>query len=214
VHLDFWQSQWFKVFLPFLILAVLLAFSYALQLYRSCKNPLEYHNRSMANPLERSIYFFSYGIVRLATYILMVGLAPFRCFKQADGTHTLVPSPNLNCYDSQWFSNIFLILLGLLEIVLLPIGLLWLFVHYRNGFQNNKFRWKFGHLIAKFKDNHYWWELVEMIKKLTFVMVVDLSNDLDKHFRSFLAESVLIVGLFLEFHAQPRRDERSVTYIL
>jgi hypothetical protein len=214
VHLDFWQSQWFKVSLPLIIFAVLFACSYIIQLYRSYKNPLEYHNQSTANPFERTIYFFSYGIVRLATYILMVGLAPFRCFQQADGTHTLVPSPNLNCYDSQWFSNMFLISLGILEIFLLPLGLLWLFVHYQNRFHNNKFNWKFGHLIAKFKENYYWWELVEMLKKLTFVIVVDLSNDLEKHFRAFLAESVLVVGLLLECHFHPRKDERNVTYIL
>jgi hypothetical protein len=198
-----------------IIFAVLLVCSYILQLYRRGKNSLEYHNQSTANPSERSIYFFSYGIMRLATYILMVGLAPFRCFKQADGTHTLVPSPDLNCYDSQWFSNILLIFLGLIEVVMLPIGLLWLFLHYKKGLHhNNKFNWKFGHLTAKFKDNYYWWELVEMLKKLTFVVVVDLSNDLDKHFRAFLAESVLVVGLFLEYSIQPRRDERNLSNLL
>jgi hypothetical protein len=178
------------------------------------KNPIEYHNRTTASPTERAIALYTLGTVGLTTFVIMVALAPFRCYKQMDGSYTLVPSANLNCYDKKWFSNIFIVILGILEVFMLPVGLFWVYFHFRNSLQDNSFVWKFGHLTKKYKDEFYWWEGVHLLKKVIFVMVIDLTNDFDRHIRVLLGVSVLLTVVFLEFLFQPTKNHTGVSRLL
>jgi hypothetical protein len=137
----------------------------------------------------------------------MVGFAPFRCFQQMDGNYSLVPSADLNCYDSLWWSNIYTVTIGLLQIILIPIVLMVVFRINRDKLHDNKFLWQFGSLTEGYVDQFYWWEVVVLLKKLIFVMVVDLSNDLDRHIRAYMAVIVLLSGMFFEYMFHPRKPE-------
>jgi heme/copper-type cytochrome/quinol oxidase subunit 2 len=211
IKATYWQSQLFKVLLPFIILVVFAVFSIVLKLYRQKLNPEEYRIKRGSSPTEISISLYSYGMVRLATYVLLTGMSPFRCFKQMDGSYTLVASPNLDCYDQQWNSNTFTIFLGILQVVLLPLVLMWVLWNYSSN--DNKFMWRFGHLTRKYKDQFYYWEVVMMLKKLIFVMVVDLTNDYNSNLRAFLAESVLVTGVFVDFMVRPRKQTNKVNFL-
>jgi hypothetical protein len=192
----------------------MLTFAFILQLYRKRFNPREYYNQTIASPIERSIFIYVLGVVGLTAYVMLVGMAPFRCFRQMDGTYTLVSSSSFNCYDEVWHSNMFTIVLGVVEIAMIPAGLFWILFHHRRNLYSNKFVWRFGHLTNRYKKKFFWWEAVVIMKKLTFVMVVELTNDFDRHIRVLLAESVLISGLFLESFLQPRAEKTGTIHIL
>jgi hypothetical protein len=68
-------------------------------------------------------------------------------------------------------------------------------------------------LTKKYVDRYYWWEVVVLLKKLAFVMVVDLSNSQDSHLRAFMAEIVLLCGAFAEQMTQPRKQESRIIHM-
>jgi hypothetical protein len=124
VQLNFWEAQTFKVLLPFIVLAVLMGVAHIFYKYQDFKHPGIFFNRALPNPIEKAVSLYAQGMVGLTTYIVTVGFAPFRCYRQIDGAFTLVPSSNLNCYDQLWFSQLFTIALGLVEIALIPLVLI------------------------------------------------------------------------------------------
>jgi hypothetical protein len=211
--LDFWQAQLFKVMLPFIVLAVLLSVAFVMDKFRERQHP-EIANRAFPNSMDKTISLYLKGVLGLTTYVVMVGFAPFRCFQHIDGTYSLVPSSSLSCYDAEWFEHLPIIVVGLMEIILLPASVLVIFGVYRNKHDSNKFRWRFGLLTISYNRSFYWWEVVALFRKLVFVMVVDLTNDFETPLRIFLAEVVLISGIFLETIFQPRRAETRVLHTL
>jgi hypothetical protein len=213
VQFDFWQAQTLKVLLPFLTFVIMVGLAFFFYKIQEYLYPGRYRNRSLPNPIERAVSIYVQGMVGLTTYVVMVGFAPFRCFRQVDGTFSLVPSSHLNCYDEIWFSNIFIIILGLLEIAIIPLMLKAIFRAYRHSLQDNKFRWQFGMLTENYVDNLFWWEAVVLLKKLVFIMVVDLTNNLDRHLRVFMAEIVLMSVLFAETFFQPRKLQSRMLYV-
>jgi hypothetical protein len=192
----------------------MMGLAYASLKFQEFKQPGKFRNRAVPTPVERAVSLYVQGMVGLTTYVVMVGFAPFRCYRQVDGVYSLVPSSNLNCFDEKWYSNIFTILLGILEIVLIPLVLGLIFkAHSKHSIQDNKFIWKFGMLAENYVDEYYWWELANLLKKLVFVMVVDLSNNYDKRVRVFMAEIVLVGWIFIEYACQPRKKESRMLHI-
>jgi hypothetical protein len=213
VHLDFWQAQLFKVLLPFIVFAVMIGLANVFYRFQEFRKPGRFRNRALADPVERAVSLYVQGMIGMSTYVVMVGFAPFRCYRQVDGVYSLVPSSDLNCYDQTWFSNIFTIVAGLLEIVLLPVVLFIILRAYKHSIQDNKFVWKFGMLTENYVDQFYWWELMALVKKLAFVMVVDLSNSQTRQLRIFMAEIVLVGWIFIEYVCQPRKKELRMLHI-
>jgi hypothetical protein len=213
VRLDFWQAQIIKVLLPFILFVVMIGIAYVFYRFQEFKHPGKFRNRSLPNPLERAVSLYVQGLVGLTTYVVMVGFSPFRCCRQIDGVYSLVASSNLDCYDDFWFSNLFIAILGLGEIALIPLVLFLIFRAQKHSIHDNKFVWKFGMLTDNYVEQFYYWELVVLLKKLIFVMIVDLSNDFDKHIRVFMAEIVLIGSIFVEYIFQPRKQESRMLHV-
>jgi hypothetical protein len=111
---DFWVKHLLTVLLPMFVLSILLLIAIIVQQYRKRENPHYWDKRLFPNPFERAIFLFGSGLSPLYTYIISVAMAPFRCFEQFDGSYSLVPSPNLDCYDDQWRSHWIAITIGLL----------------------------------------------------------------------------------------------------
>jgi hypothetical protein len=211
---DFWQAQLIRIVLPVAVFVILIAVSFILYKFQQHQHPERFVNQSLPSPVDRAIALYLKMIMGMATYVVMVGFAPFRCYLQMDGTYTLVPSSDLNCYDEQWMSHINIIVLGLAQIFLLPLLVLLIFRIYRGHLDENRFKWRFGLLTLSYLDQFYWWEVVVLFRKLVFVMVVDLTNDFDSYLRVFLAEVVLILGIFVEYIYQPRKAELRMLHIL
>jgi hypothetical protein len=199
------------VLLPFIVFCVTMSIAYVSYTYQAHRFPRRFAIQSMPSPIDRGISLYIRGILGLTTYVVMVGFAPFRCYQQPDGSYSLVPSSDLSCYDQDWFSHMFIIVLGLIEIILLPLGV---FLIFQIKLQENKFRWRFGILTLSFKAKYYWWEVVVLMKKLCFVMMVDLTNDFDPSLRVFFAEIVLLIGFLSEYVCQPRKEELRTLHTL
>jgi hypothetical protein len=185
--------------------------TYRWQIFR---HPRIFRNRKLPNPIERAISLWTQIIIGLVTYVIMVGFAPFRCFRQQDGSFSLIPSSNLNCYDEEWFSHLFIIGLGLLHILIIPFGLIMVFKANRERLFDNSFLWKFGKLTEPYVDETYWWEVVVLLNKILFVMTVDLTSSFDPNLRVFLVEILLLVMVLVEQLFQPRKPSQRMNYFV
>jgi hypothetical protein len=125
----------------------------------------------------------------------------------------LVPSPNLECFDSFWWSHLFTIFLGLAEIFLVPIFLVGIFWKSRFKMEDNSFRWKYGILFNKYKPEFFWWELVIVLEKTVFVMFIDLTNNFDRHLRIYMAEIILILTYIVESTMKPRLHQKYSQFV-
>eukprot|EP00475_Leptophrys_vorax_P045397 TRINITY_DN9403_c0_g1_i2.p1 TRINITY_DN9403_c0_g1~~TRINITY_DN9403_c0_g1_i2.p1 ORF type:complete len:385 (+),score=92.20 TRINITY_DN9403_c0_g1_i2:2476-3630(+) len=212
--LDFWQAQILKVLFPFMIFLAMMAFASCSFFIQKKKNPRAFRNRKFPNPIERAISLYVQGLIGLNTYLIAVGLAPFRCFQQTDGTYTLIPSANLDCYDQTWMSHVPVIALGLLEIIAVPVILISIFWINRFDVQSNEFVWRYGMLTENYVPQFYWWEVVMLTRKTSFVMVVDLTNNLNDQLRAFLVEIVFLLYILAEFLCQPRSREKGHSAVM
>jgi hypothetical protein len=113
------------------------------------KFPDMLRRKTVANPFERAIFMYSNGLLALYTFIISIALAPFRCFKQEDGSQTLVPASSHNCFDSAWKQNGLTISLGLIYVMIIPLyfaGILVLY-HKNNRVSSNYFEFRYGFLV-------------------------------------------------------------------
>jgi hypothetical protein len=170
-----------------------------------------FQRRVISNPFERALNVYLALLVGMHIYIT-VFLEPFRCFKQFDGSFTLVASPNLNCFDGDWSIHWFSIYVGLFYIIGIPGILVFLFWKFRKSKNNNNaFAWRFGLLTSRYKQRYYWWSLYVLAKKTLFVMQVDLTNDYNIQLRSFMVLLVLIVAISIESLCKPHKSSFGFT---
>lgn len=202
--LEFWQTFTLKIFL--IIGSFLLIYGIGFIATRLNRRKIDSSSLSQASYLEKSISTFVVVLSTLYTFVLSSIFSAFRCFKQDDGSFTLLSSPSLDCYDETWYSNLYVIVLGVLIIMIVPILLLLiLFKHQQNRFGNHYY-WKFGVLISAYKPKFYYWEFVLLMRKTIFVSLVDLTNNWVKLERSFIIICFLFFELFLDLIVQPHQD--------
>jgi hypothetical protein len=143
----------------------------------------------------------------LYTSIMTMALAPFRCFKQVDGSFTLVPASNFNCYDDEWNKRLFPTMIGLMYVPLIPLFFIWILWKHKNNLKNNSFVFRYGYLIARLKPGLYWWNVFQLLRKALLVMLIDLTNNLDPFLRIFAVVLVLFALLFLETSLRPYNND-------
>jgi hypothetical protein len=202
---DFWQKQLATVLLP---ISVFLGFLFIASLvWKYGENREFWEKRLRANPFERAGFLFGAALTPMYTYILSVAMAPFRCYKQGDGSYSLVPSPNLDCYDEQWWNQWAVITLGLLYVILIPVFFMFVLWKNRGHFTSNKFIFRYGYLISGLKSSFYWWNVYQLFRKTALVMVIDLTNSFDPFLRTFFVIIVLLFSMIMEVLLQPRQEE-------
>jgi hypothetical protein len=169
------------------------------------KRRLERGNQREANAFERGLSFYLRAIVGLYTFLISVGLSPFRCYPQEDGTYTLVPSSSLNCYDKNWASHWFTIGVGLSQLIAVPCFLIGLFWKYNNPElrQQNKFLWRYGMITRSFKPQFFWWSLLLLFKKTCLVMFIDLTNSYSPYIRVGLTLIVIFLAMTIDGFCKP-----------
>jgi hypothetical protein len=211
---DFWIGQAVKVALPFILLLLLVIIASIVYLFQRCCQAAVLQKRLDANPFERVLSLYLSTLVGVYIYFMTTALSPFRCLQQADGTFTMVASPNLDCFDDVWSKNLVTISFGLLNTIAIPVSLVFILWKFRNEIESNRFQWRFGLLTSRYKPEYYWWSTYLLTKKTLLVMLVDLTNGYSVHFRAFLVLLALISALVIESLCKPRRFEVGVAKVV
>jgi hypothetical protein len=191
--------------MPAMILFVFMVFASFIYLIQRVRGSQTLEKRLNASPFERAFSLYLAILVGMYVYVLTTALEPFRCLEQPDRTLTLVASPYLDCFDTQWSDHWVSIGFGLAYMVFIPTFLVTVLWSYRHSMDTNKFQWRFGLLTSKYKRQYYWWSLYLVAKKIFLVMLIDLTNDYTVHFRSFLVLLMLIAALVIESLCKPRK---------
>jgi hypothetical protein len=189
--------------MPAVVFVLILFCAWLASLFYKWKDPSWIAKRTAANPFERALSLYLAILAGMYIYILTIGLEPFRCLQQPDGTLTLVASPNLDCFDNIWARQWFSIGVGLTYIIGIPVLLLSTLWKNRYSIESNLFQWRFGLLTSSYKPKFYWWGIYLLSKKTIFVFLVDLTNDYSIHFRAFLVLVLLIGTLVIESLCRP-----------
>jgi hypothetical protein len=75
-------------------------------------------------------------------------------------------------------------------------------------------------LCLPYRERFYWWESIVLLKKLAFVLLVDLTNDMALFERSFLLIIFFSFEITLESIVSPYREENrsllevKISYVL
>jgi hypothetical protein len=200
---SFWKQYTGKILL---ILFVFPLMSLVASLVSWMKGNVK--NQMSANPTQKSIYSFLMMLTTLYTFVLSTTFSAFRCYRQDDELYTLLSSPDLDCYDKEWYDNFWSIFLGIAFIVSVPIVLFFILYKNRYNFQQNRFHYKFGYLIFPYKPKFYYWEIVMILRKTVFVSLIDLTNDWPKLDSSFVLLMFLTAEWFLDAYVNPFHDKK------
>jgi hypothetical protein len=210
---DFWVLHALNISLPWISLGVLFASAWiSVQIFQR-KDPKFMESKLKPNPYERAIFLYSSGLSSMYTFICSIGLAPFRCYEQDDGSQTLVPAPSLDCFDSRWKENWFLVLLGLSYVIFIPLYFFWILWMYKQNEYSNTFHFQYGFIVRGLKKKFYWWNLFQMLRKAVVVMLVDLTSTYNVYLRTFLVIMTLLFGMFVETILQPREETGIATFV-
>jgi hypothetical protein len=193
--------------IPAIICCALFLIAAVAHFWKARHNPHIFENTLLSDPFDRAIYLFFLGCYAMYTYILSVAMAPFRCYDQPDGSKTLVPSSNLDCFDEQWRRHGFSIALGMIYTIFLPFFFAYVLWANRANRTKLKFVHRFGFLTVQYKSRYYFWSVFQLLRKTVLVMVIDLSNSYNPYFRVFLTEIVLIIFMMIEGLLQPRHEQ-------
>jgi hypothetical protein len=156
------------------------------------------------------ISFYISGLLGLYTFLVITAMSPFRCFLQIDGSYTLIPSSNLNCYDKEWYTHLFVIVLGVLQIFLIPMVLSFTLWRNRSRLNKNAFLWRFGSLTAPYKPEFYYWEIFVLFRKTALVLLIDLSNSLSSFLRVYIVILFLLIFSVIDMFVRPRIAELGI----
>ena len=207
--MDYWTQYSIQALAPLILFGVLYfigALKYVIFSWRN-RHFIRAKHKSEAAPFERAFSLYLFFLTSLFTLIASVAFSPFRCFKQDDGSYTLISNPSEDCYDGVWFSHIWAIVFSLLFIVAVPVSIFFLLRSYRGRFQSNEFIWRYGLLTNIYKDKYYYWELLSMFRKTLIVVFVDLLGNYSRYVKTFLLIIFLLCWMSLEAWIEPYKNE-------
>jgi hypothetical protein len=141
------------------------------------------------------------------TFVLSMILSAFRCYPQEDGTFTLLPSPSLDCYDSEWYKHVWIIVLGIMFLAYFPVQIGIVLWKNRRNLQSNVFFARYGVLVSPFKERYFYWEVVLMLRKVFLICLVDLTNGMAISERSFILICFLFAEMFSDVLVNPFKDK-------
>jgi len=207
VKYDFWASFGVQSQFGLMTGAYIVLAGFAIHSFRSHFNADYYRKVFMQMPMERASSLFLYFVLSFYTAIIAQVMTPFNCFKQTDGTYTLVSYPSLNCFDSIWNSNLGLIVFSLIQTLAIPSYFVYIFWQNRNSEDRKKpsFLARYGLLTSPYNDDFYWWELVIVAKKTLFVVIIVADAGRNVYLRSFLLILLLVAMSVAEGYLRPHK---------
>jgi hypothetical protein len=200
---QFWTMYKIQVFFPFILLGLILLIACVIYFYVRIRQGDIFSQHKIPNPFEKGLSVYIFLLTSLFVFQLSVTFAPFRCFPQIDGTHTLIPNPQENCFDEEWKRNSAVIAFAMLEVISIPCFLGALLFRYRNNMQSNFFEWRYSVLTKSYRPEYYWWEIFTMLRKSALVMIIDLTNGVSPYFRGYVIVMFLVVSMGIDSTCRP-----------
>jgi hypothetical protein len=202
-----------QIFTPLILFGFLLSIATAKHFLTKLKEEKRTNLQFTASPFERALSVFLFLVTSLFTFIVSIAFSPFRCSLQVDGSYTLISKPSEECFNSQWFSHFWLILIALLFLLFFPVILFLKLRSFKGRFQSNAFVWRYGLLTHVYKEKYYYWELLSMLRKTVIVIIIDLFSDFSVTMRYFVLVTFLVVWLSIESWVEPFRHEGFSTIV-
>jgi hypothetical protein len=145
-----------------------------------------------------SIRTFLVLITMSYAYVIVEAARPFSCRRNPNGTYTLVSSPDLDCYDKEWFSHAGVVVFFILiYVVVFPGALLWAFFKFKDRVGTPWFNIRFGVVVAQFKDEHYFWEMVVLLKRALFSVIANIIGPVVNSATKLFLVTCLIFGFLV-----------------
>eukprot|EP00475_Leptophrys_vorax_P011434 TRINITY_DN17979_c0_g3_i1.p1 TRINITY_DN17979_c0_g3~~TRINITY_DN17979_c0_g3_i1.p1 ORF type:complete len:586 (+),score=97.35 TRINITY_DN17979_c0_g3_i1:57-1760(+) len=207
---DYWTVYGLQLMVPSTLAVILALIAWIVLKVKGKRHPdflNHLQRRTFAHPFEKALAIYIFLLASMYTYFVSVAFSPLRCFPQADGTYTLIPNPSQDCYGPEWNRFLPLIVLGIMQICLIPPALLWIVMNYRKYKRNNVFLWRYGLLFKAYTEDFYWWELAIFVRKLVFVALVDSTNGINLKLRMFSILFLLITMFLIEGTLRPFRHK-------
>lgn len=118
----------------------------------------------------------------------------------------MLRDPSVQCYSDHWKSVVlpFIVPLGLLYGLCLPLGISLLLYSNRNAINSPRFQSNFGFLTKSYRADVYWYELVLVLKKALFLLIPDfIALKYSSSMKLFASIVILIVFQILLQHFKP-----------
>lgn len=148
---------------------------------------------------------FIYAATNLATlaytFLASTALEPLNCIPQPDGTYLLKTAADVKCYDPDYNSYLVLVVVAIcvyvLGIPMMLFSILW-YWQKRGLISTPQFDYLYGSLTLPFTKNMWYFELVNTIRKLGIVIVVQYLGR-DGTPDSTLSQLMVAMSLFSAF---------------
>jgi Leucine-rich repeat (LRR) protein len=148
---------------------------------------------------------FIYAATNLATlaytFLASTALEPLNCIPQPDGTYLLKTAADIKCYDPDYNGYLVLVVAAISTYVIgIPLVLFWILYYYqkRGLIATPQFDYLYGSLTLPFTKNMWYFELVNTLRKLGIVIVVQYLGR-DGTPDSTLSQLMVAMSLFSAF---------------
>eukprot|EP00919_Chromeraceae_sp_WS-2016_P039864 GHVR01094957.1.p1 GENE.GHVR01094957.1~~GHVR01094957.1.p1 ORF type:complete len:643 (-),score=134.34 GHVR01094957.1:220-2148(-) len=122
-----------------------------------------------AGPMKVDKCLNACGVITMAFYlgILRMALGYFVCYKQPNGSLTLLEHPYIQCFGSEWLRALPLAIAGvLLYVVTLNIVVIYCVANGPELTRNIKWATRLRFLFVRFKPEAYYWSLVLQLRSV------------------------------------------------
>lgn len=205
--LSFWMIYYIGMGAPlfFFICGTLLTFGVIH--YKSFRG-IAFSESDFSTFYTRSVSIVVFLVITMYTSAASVVLQPLRCYKQNDGSTTLLPAPYMTCYDDVWNRNLYIF--GTLILIVLfgiPIWLIYTLYRFRKDINDIDFVCKYRALVEPYHHSFFYWEIINMLKKVILVTILDFFPNVISFTRTFLAVITIFLFVVFENIVQPYRTK-------
>jgi hypothetical protein len=215
--LGFWNLYYVEMFSPAIMFSFLFIFASSFDYLSKRKmkqsNQTNVEEKRQPKHKEPSLsakitHAFVFILVSMYTFLATNAFQPLQCLRQPDGTSTLIADPSQDCYTSNWFSNLpVVILISLATVVAIPCWLMYSLFKNRDNLNSFSFLSRFGTLIEPYNEKLYWWEMFQVAKKTLFAVVVNSSQNYPESERLYYVIMFVFIMLVIENVARPYKFE-------
>lgn len=214
VPISYWGYYKMQMLAPIVFLGCLSLVIIALDLRLRRKRKLEglpYPDPDTPDLISRAIYIIVFIFSNMYTFLATkVLLGILECFKQPDGTYTMLLNPSERCNEGSWADNKpFVILFSVLYLGIAPFSIVLIFLKNRSSVASTrKFLWRYGALVRPYITNMFFWELIATVKKTVFVVLVKVLASLTVYARLLHLTFFLIIFMVTENVCLPSKTHR------
>lgn len=174
------------------------------------KNENDFEEKKVEpDALSKLIFLTCLIMSSMFVFLATTVFQPFQCNMQPDGSFSMVQIASVFCYRKEWWSNMPIFsFFCFTYIFLIPFLVFLAFIHYRKFADSIIFQWRFGALTLPYRREYYWWEGVVTVKKLSYVMLIDVVSSLTYYHRVFLIICFLMFFTGIELFLRPFANTR------